>query len=483
MASRLLREGHTADRTLRALTRASFAATALALSLAGCSDQGDAPTPPDLIAPVVSLTAPAGGEVWLVGTVHSITWQASDADTPSDELSVNLDYLADGVTPTVIAAGWPNTGSYEWTIPGAVSSQAKVRIRVSDGRRFGESITPLSFTVLEPPPPGQNLLAVGSASGRVGSGAEVLLSLANENSIARIEADLDYDPAVATFTAATLIDRGIGRNLVADEAVDGALHLEVSTPSGGSAIPAGTGSVVRLSFALSTEGATALTLHDAALFDEKTRALEVVVTDGSIAIGSADTPASLTSLIPARTVRGDTVVVVGTELGDEPAEVRFTANGGTAIAEVIDWSATSARVIVPELAIEGPLLVRKGSTDSNTLAFSVAPALISFAKDLAAPGKPFQRGGCQACHICFEGIGGSGGLCIEDASGGEHVAGILEGGDHGPAIVPRRSAESILVKKLLPSPPFGDRMPVGSALRAEEILAIQDWIDQGARDN
>ncbi|RKY38312.1 MAG: hypothetical protein DRP72_02010, partial [Candidatus Omnitrophota bacterium] len=73
------------------------------------------------------ITSPDGGEVWVVGSTHDITW-----DTIGSITTVRLDYSIDGgvnfdytITPSTA-----NTGSYPWTIPDAISSQ--VRVRVSD---------------------------------------------------------------------------------------------------------------------------------------------------------------------------------------------------------------------------------------------------------------------------------------------------------------------------------------------------------------
>lgn len=71
---------------------------------------------------------------------------------------------------------------------------------------------------------------------------------------------------------------------------------------------------------------------------------------------------------------------------------------------------------------------------------------------------------------------------------------IMQGGRHGQAVIPGDSKRSPLVAKLLPDPPFGDRMPLdmkkkrgGKAtvapLEEHEIQTIARWIDQGARNN
>ena len=70
---------------------------------------------------------------------------------------------------------------------------------------------------------------------------------------------------------------------------------------------------------------------------------------------------------------------------------------------------------------------------------------------------------------------------------------LMAGGKHGVPIVPGKSKESILIQKLGPKPPFGDPMPLDpkkkkgepskKSLTAEEIKALADWIDQGAKKN
>jgi hypothetical protein len=84
----------------------------------------------------------------------------------------------------------------------------------------------------------------------------------------------------------------------------------------------------------------------------------------------------------------------------------------------------------------------------------------------------FAANGCDNCH------GGNGGLNVQT------VAQLLQGGNHGPAIIPGNSAGSNLVRKLSPTPPFGDRMPQGGPyLPDATVQIIRDWIDQGAQNN
>lgn len=67
---------------------------------------------------------------------------------------------------------------------------------------------------------------------------------------------------------------------------------------------------------------------------------------------------------------------------------------------------------------------------------------------------------------------------------------LMAGGKHGSPVVPGDASESIIIQKLGPEPPFGDRMPlvkkkdpVPDKLTQEEIDTITEWISQGAKDN
>jgi len=80
--------------------------------------------------------------------------------------------------------------------------------------------------------------------------------------------------------------------------------------------------------------------------------------------------------------------------------------------------------------------------------------------------------GCTGCH------GGNGGLSVGT------VGALLDGGDHGPAIVPGDASASNLIRKLSATPPFGARMPLGGPYLADTTIGvIRTWINEGAADN
>ena len=72
----------------------------------------------------LELTAPNGGETWAAGSTHDITWTSL-----GEIANVALEYSANGGTDwTTIAAPTPNSGSYQWTLPGSPSVTGLVRV-------------------------------------------------------------------------------------------------------------------------------------------------------------------------------------------------------------------------------------------------------------------------------------------------------------------------------------------------------------------
>jgi len=185
--------------------------------------------------------------------------------------------------------------------------------------------------------------------------------------------------------------------------------------------------------------------------------------------------AEIQSIVPPRTVAGDTVRVVGTGFGDMPGStsVRFASVSGGTDAEVLSWSDGEVVVVVPDDAISGDLVAADGDRLGAPAFFDVAPAIVSFQTDL---GPIFQRQGCRSCH--FDRATGTNGFSVAT------VADILAGGDHGPAAVPRRTEESLLSQVVRGTALDVPRMPyLGNPMPESEILLIEDWIHQGMRDN
>ena len=87
--------------------------------------------PPDLTPPAVQVTSPNGGEIWIGGSVHPVTWTATDSAGVD---SVRIDYSLGGAGGAwlPVAHGLPNSGTYAWTVPSSVSDSALVRVKATD---------------------------------------------------------------------------------------------------------------------------------------------------------------------------------------------------------------------------------------------------------------------------------------------------------------------------------------------------------------
>jgi hypothetical protein len=129
--------------------------------------------------------------------------------------------------------------------------------------------------------------------------------------------------------------------------------------------------------------------------------------------------------------------------------------------------------------VSGEVTVTDGEESTDGLAFEVAPRLISFSGDLLNTARTqgiFARYGCSSCH--FARPGGDSGFSVANPSD------IRAGGNHGPAAIPRRAHQSLMIRVLEGIEPGIDRMPRGGEMMpAEQIAVVEDWINQGMRDN
>lgn len=92
---------------------------------------------------------------------------------------------------------------------------------------------------------------------------------------------------------------------------------------------------------------------------------------------------------------------------------------------------------------------------------------VNFSRDI----KPILEKSCLQCH----GHGrAKGGFRIDSRET------MLAGGDSGPAIVPGKSAESLLIELVMGFDPDSQMPKKGSKLTREQIALLRAWIDQGA---
>lgn len=110
-------------------------------------DQTDGPF--TITAPTVTIGAPNGGQVWLLGTTQTITWSGKgftggvDIEISLDNGSTWAPLKADGQSTNVA-----NDGSEAWEVTGAVSSSTRIRISSHERPEISDtSDNPFSVSV------------------------------------------------------------------------------------------------------------------------------------------------------------------------------------------------------------------------------------------------------------------------------------------------------------------------------------------------
>jgi len=81
-------------------------------------------TPP---AASLTVTSPNGGQSWVRGTAHTLTWTY----TSSPGANVKIELLKGGVVNRIISSSTVNDGSYSWTIPSTQTLGTDYRIRIT----------------------------------------------------------------------------------------------------------------------------------------------------------------------------------------------------------------------------------------------------------------------------------------------------------------------------------------------------------------
>ncbi|MBN1352069.1 T9SS type A sorting domain-containing protein [candidate division KSB1 bacterium] len=98
----------------------------------------------------ITVTSPNGGEIWMGGTIHTITWNSSNTSgNVTIEYTTNYGFI---FTLNPIVSGTPDDGSYTWTVPNGISSTTcRVKIRDSgDGSVYDFSDANFSIDYYKP---------------------------------------------------------------------------------------------------------------------------------------------------------------------------------------------------------------------------------------------------------------------------------------------------------------------------------------------
>ena len=108
----------------------------------------------------ITVTVPAAGEEWLLGSTHAITWTKAGDMQPTAAIRLRVAGSSEADPAALaIADGTANDGTFSWTIPATVApGDYFIRVRTDDSTVIGDSANfriaaaPPSISVTEPPP-------------------------------------------------------------------------------------------------------------------------------------------------------------------------------------------------------------------------------------------------------------------------------------------------------------------------------------------
>ena len=95
------------------------------------------------------VVSPNGGEKWLAGSTHNITW----LNAAAAGANVRIELFKKDVLNSVIAASTPNNGSYAWTIRNQQNLGSDYTVRVTsltNAQVAGESAEPFTVVIGQP---------------------------------------------------------------------------------------------------------------------------------------------------------------------------------------------------------------------------------------------------------------------------------------------------------------------------------------------
>jgi hypothetical protein len=89
----------------------------------------------------ITVTSPAAGNEWCLGSTQTITWTKSGAMQATAGIRLRAEGSAPGAEPALyIVDGTANDGSYSWMIPNTVApGNYFIRVKTVDGTVVGDS--------------------------------------------------------------------------------------------------------------------------------------------------------------------------------------------------------------------------------------------------------------------------------------------------------------------------------------------------------
>jgi hypothetical protein len=139
------------------------------------------PTPGD-----ITVTSPNGGETWTAGSTQQIKWTSTGGID-----GVKIEYSPDhGTTWKTIVLTTPNSGEFDWTVPGIASDECLVRITSNDvvNDPIPSDVSDAVFSIVPPASPTITIIAPnGGEQLTVGSSVNITWNAVNSREDVKIE--------------------------------------------------------------------------------------------------------------------------------------------------------------------------------------------------------------------------------------------------------------------------------------------------------
>lgn len=195
---------------------------------------------------MLTITAPNGGQTWIINTEREITWSGSSAAViPYVRLYYSID---NGSSWTEITPSTPNDGSFTWTVPSQVTDQARIRVQDAfDGIPSDQSDNTFSISALI-------TLRVPDASGQPGTTGNIVnVWMNNQTNVRGLFFTLTDTPDHLTALSVIPVGRATGFYTSFTE-TGSAVTIKMVHTSGG-VMPVGNGPVAQITYNIAA-GAT-----------------------------------------------------------------------------------------------------------------------------------------------------------------------------------------------------------------------------------
>lgn len=149
----------------------------------------------------ITVTSPNGGETFIRGNSHNVTWTSEGAIG-----NVKIEYTTNnGSSWNVAKASTSNSGTYSWPVPSTTSTQCKVRVTRAEETSVSDSSDAI-FTISDPVPTITIQSPVGGESWQIGTVKTITWSSYGGVGDVKIEYSTNNKSKWTTITAATSND-------------------------------------------------------------------------------------------------------------------------------------------------------------------------------------------------------------------------------------------------------------------------------------